>query len=182
MSITGGVDADGDSDAATKKKREMILRQIRFGAMAPEFFFSKVKSSGLLNAEDYVAVCESFIVARDAAAAAGAGAAAADADAGVADGILCKVKRSAPPMVALFCRGKESPTKLLGFTPSEKVGEFMAKVKIVLEIEERFVLKDTKGMRLCAPSVQTTTRWFSVLLWIFRLFTLNMNLLNKNPA
>ena len=32
------------------------------------------------------------------------------------------------------------------------------------------------------PSVQTTARWFSVLLWIFCLFTLNMDLLNKNPA
>ena len=32
------------------------------------------------------------------------------------------------------------------------------------------------------PSVQTIARWFSVLLWIFRLFTLNMDLLNKNPA
>ena len=39
-----------------------------------------------------------------------------------------------------------------------------------------------KFFRHCSPSVQTTARWFSVLLWIFRLFTLNMDLLNKNPA
>ena len=35
---------------------------------------------------------------------------------------------------------------------------------------------------IASPSVQTNARWFSVLLWIFRLFTFNMDLLNKNPA